>query len=166
MANVAVKGLKELNRELEQLPVKLKKTAVRRAVAAGAKVILQKAKATAPRRTGTVRRAIARRSRNNRSQPTLTRQSIYVRTGRNRTKGQIKKGDNAYYWIFQEFGYRAIGRKKKNYKGRKGREKYRSSGRKIQGRKFMQKSFDTSSGRALVMFRKTLNKELEVYRAG
>lgn len=163
---IRVKGLKELSQELEQLPKKLQKTAIRRAVAAGAKIILQKAKSSAPRDSGALRRAIARYNRNNRNEPNITRQSIFVRTNRKRTKGQVKRGENPYWWYFQEFGYNAIGRRKFTGRGRQSRDAFRkSAGRFIPETKFMRKAFSTSSGRALVTFRRTLRTELDKYDA-
>lgn len=52
---VRVKGLKELNAFLQQLPPKLEKNVLRGALRSGAKVVMEEAKARAPVATGTMR---------------------------------------------------------------------------------------------------------------
>lgn len=53
-----VKGLKELNKILEQLPIKLQKRAVRKALRAGSRPIIQKARSLAPVDTGALKKSI------------------------------------------------------------------------------------------------------------
>jgi HK97 gp10 family phage protein len=55
MSDVHIKGLKELNARLQQLPVKLEKNVLRGALRAGAKVIWQEAMANVPVKAGVLR---------------------------------------------------------------------------------------------------------------
>ncbi len=158
---IQVRGLRELNRELKALPDKLKKKAVRRAIAAGAKIVQKDAKTNAPRRTGALRRAIAVRSTPSRSQPNLVRSSVFVRTAGNRSKATIKRGEDPHYWKFQEFGWRATGPGAK--KSGLSRADFRARGRKIAGKGFMQKAFKRNVGRVLATFRRQLKQELDSY---
>lgn len=52
MSEVRVRGLKELNQFLQQLPVKLEQNVLRGALRAGAKLVQEAAKANAPKDTG------------------------------------------------------------------------------------------------------------------
>ncbi len=166
MASIPVKGLRKLNEELKTLPKKLQKKAIRKSVSAGAKLFQRQAKLNAPRKTGSLRRAIASRSNNSRSRPDIIRQSVHVRTGRVRTKSQKARSDDPYYWYFQEHGYTATGGKRSGRSSVSARGDGRKSGSKIRGRRFMHRAFESTYGRSLVVFRRTLNSELEVYRGG
>lgn len=149
---VRIEGLKELDRALRAFPLKVQKKVMRRSVAAAAKVIFTEIKAAAPRDSGALRRSIARRFRSQRRDKKTLKQSIYVRTGQGRTKGQLRRGDDPYYWYMQEFGYRTVGRSPR--KGRKIR------GRKIPGKRFMRGSFDKKAPEAARVFRETFAIEL------
>lgn len=58
MSDVKVKGLAELNRFLQQLPVKMEQNVLRGALRAGAKPVQESAKANAPVATGELRDGI------------------------------------------------------------------------------------------------------------
>ena len=158
---IQVRGLAELNRELKAFPAKLQKKAVRRAIAAGAKIVQKDAKANAPRNSGATRRAIATKSTPSRSQPNLVRSSVFVRTGGNRTKATRGRNEDPYYWYFQEFGYRATGRGAKT--SGLSRADFRARGRKIAGKRFMRRALERNSGRILATFRSTLKREIDTY---
>lgn len=160
---IHVRGLAELNRELAAFPTKIKKKAVRRAIAAGAKIVQKDAKASAPRRTGATRRAIATKSTPSRSRPDRVRSSVFIRTSGNRTKAARARNEDPFYWYFQEFGYRATGRGAKT--SGLSRADFRARGRKIPGKRFMQRAFNRNTGRILVTFRSTLKREIDTYNA-
>lgn len=155
MDDIQVKGLKELSKKLENLPENLKKKAVRRSIAAGAKLIQKQAKANAPRRTGALRRAIAVRGMRSRRNKDLIRSGLFVRHGSARTKSALKKSEDPYYWWFVENGYRAVGRSHR--KGRK------TAGRKIPAKRYIGRAIDSNTGRAIVTIRKTLKQEIKNY---
>ncbi len=160
---IQVRGLRELNSALKEFPDKLKKKAVRRAIAAGTKLVQKQAKINAPKKSGVLRRAIAVRSTPSRSQPNLVRSSVFVRTGGKRTKAARARGDDPFYWYFQEFGWRATGRRKRG--GGLTRSKFRSNGRHIPPKRFMRNAFNSTHGRVLVTFRRTLTREINTYNA-
>lgn len=150
MANTQVRGLKELSKKLEKLPNNLRKKAVRRSIAAGTKIISKEAKANAPRRTGATRRAISVRGISSRRNRNLIRSGIFVRHGKARTKSAAAKGDDPFYWYFIEKGFHT--------RGPKG-----SKGRKIPGKRFIERAITSRKGRAIATVRKTLKKELKEY---
>ena len=158
MAEFQVKGLKELSKKLEKLPDNLRKKGVRRSIAAGMKLIQKQAKASAPRKSGALRRAIAAVPIRSKSKKNLIRTGLFVRNGSARTKSARAKGDDPYYWYFIENGFRAVGRaSRKNSKGK---------GRRVKGRHFMARAVNSKTGRAIVTIRKTLKKEIESYGSG
>ena len=109
-ASVEVRGLKELNEALRQLPDRIARNVLRGATSAGAAVIRKEAKVKAPVYTGqvsaghpppgTLRRAVYQKQI--RELSSLVKQTFYVgvRVGRNASK----KGLDAFYWRFIEFG--------------------------------------------------------------
>lgn len=122
MTEVKVEGLSELLKALEALPVELHKGPLRSAVAAGAKVVQDEAKRLAPRsersylRTingrkqriapGTLQRAIYRtRSRDLSVQIGAAVQEAYI-VGVRYGKKYQRRGLDAWYWRFVEFGTR------------------------------------------------------------
>ena len=163
---VKIRGLKELNNELKRFPVKIQKTAIRKGVRAGARLIQQKAKTLVPVKSGATRRAISVGANNSRGEPNIIRASVYVKTGGRRTRAQKRKNEDPYWWYFQERGYRAVGRKKFTGSGRAARQRYRAGGSLKAGKKFMERAFESRYGRALVTFRKTLGQEVNKYRVG
>lgn len=163
MSDVNIRGLRELRKELKQFPDKIQKKAVRKSISSAAKVIQKRAKQTAPKKSGVLRRSIAVKSLRQRNR-NIVRSIVFVRTGTRRTKAQIRKNQDAYYWYFQEYGYRAVGRKKKGL--RVTRKIRNRSARRVPGRNFMSKAFKASSGRAIVTFKKQLAVEIEKYGSG
>lgn len=109
-ASTEVKGLRELNEALKELPDRVAKNVLRGATAAGAAVIRKETKAKAPvyhgdvakghPPPGTLKRAVYQKQISERS--TLVQQVFYVgvRTGRS----AMKKGLDAFYWFFVELG--------------------------------------------------------------
>lgn len=112
-ASVEVKGLKELNEALKQLPERVARNALRGATSAGASVLRKEAASRAPVYTGpiakghppagTLKRAIYQKQI--RELSSLLKQTFYVgvRTGK---KARDRRGRSldAYYWWWVEFG--------------------------------------------------------------
>lgn len=110
---VEVKGLKELNEALRQLPERVARNTLRGATAAGAAVIRKEARLRAPIYTGdlsdkhppagTLRKSVYQKQI--RELSSLVKQTFYVgvRTGK-RLKDKTGRTLDAYYWRFVEFG--------------------------------------------------------------
>lgn len=118
---VTIKGLKELNDALAQLPRNIGRNVLRGAVRAGAAVVRDEAKRQAPVDTGTLRRAIYHKQI--REQSSAVRQVFYVGVRRGKqyrsltTKGGKDRSMDAYYAGFVEYGHFA--RRSKDGKFRK-----------------------------------------------
>lgn len=108
-ASVEVKGLKELNDALRELPDRIARNVLRGATSAGAAVIRKEAQAKAPVYTGevskghpppgTLKRAVYQKQI--RELSSLVNQTFYVGVRRGK---HAKKGIDAFYWTFVEFG--------------------------------------------------------------
>lgn len=99
MSNVNVKGFKELQTFLDQLPAKVEANIMRSALRAGAKVIAEEAKANVPVAAGDLRDSVRVSARLRRGVVTAT----------------VKAGNKkAWYWRFVEFGTAAHAIKGKN----------------------------------------------------
>lgn len=96
-----IEGLAELEIKMRQLGPKLAKQALRSAVNAGSQVIKKEAQVLAPKDTQTLaRKAIyVYRSREH-STPTSETYFVGVRQG----SREKRKGRDAFYWRFLEFG--------------------------------------------------------------
>lgn len=108
MADVKVKGLSDLNKLLQQLPVNVEKNVLRGALRDAAKTIEAEVKARVPVDTGRLRDSVRVSVRVRRGRVTAsvyaggqdTRKRIV-----NNASGRVKvKYDNAYYARFVEFG--------------------------------------------------------------
>lgn len=117
MIEVKVKGLDQLQKALEELPKELHKGPLRAAASAGAKVVQDEAKRRAPigearyiKKTnktivpGTLRRAIYRTRSRSGSNADQEAQIVGIRYG----KKYQRRGLDAWYWRFIEFGTRTI----------------------------------------------------------
>jgi HK97 gp10 family phage protein len=108
-------GDKELDAKLSKLPLTVQKKCLRPGLREGAKVILDEAKANAPKKTGALAKGLkvraAKRSRKNR----------WLVTMRVITAAGFFKGSD-FYSSFQEFGYRLgprkLGNKRKQIPGK------------------------------------------------
>ena len=97
--SIAISGLTELEQKLKNLPIKLRKQMMRKALRAGGKIILSAAKENSPVRSG------------------LLQSQLKLRTGKNKRGymsvriGTGKKGDPgpAYYSSFIELGWKRGG---------------------------------------------------------
>lgn len=97
---VKVEGLSELLRALKELPKELHKGPLRAAVSAGIKVVQKQAIINAPMDKGTLKRAIYRTRSRDGSSRVQEMGIVGVRYG----KKHRKKGRDAWYWRFLEFG--------------------------------------------------------------
>ena len=117
---VKIEGLDELKATLRELPAKLRRRALRNALAAGARVVRDAARLRAPvlrtstysgasaikrgvRAPGTVRRAIAVRTSKAARRAGDVGVFVNVRPARGAGRGANKPTD-PYYWRFLEFG--------------------------------------------------------------
>ncbi len=100
MIEIKVEGLAEMRRALLELPVELQKGPLRAAVSAGAKVVQDKARELAPEDTGTLKRAIYRTRSKEGSSAVQEMAIVGARSG----KRLRRRGLDAYYWRFLEFG--------------------------------------------------------------
>jgi HK97 gp10 family phage protein len=99
-----VDGLSDLQEKLRQLGPRLSRNGLRSAVNAGAQVIRREVKARAPSDTGTMQRAIYVKQIREKSSDVQQTFFVGVRSG----KRFQKKGLDAYYWRYVEFGTRKM----------------------------------------------------------
>lgn len=116
MMTVDIKGLKELQNALNQLPEKIQGRPVRSAVGAAAKVVMDEAKRRVPIDTGQLCKAIYRgRSRSMSAKGKETYvvgirkgKAKYANTAKNRRMNRVGKSyqtrGEAYYFRYIEFG--------------------------------------------------------------
>ena len=91
MSGLEVKGLADLQRALQDLPVKIERNVMRGAVNAGGQVFRKEARANVPVKSGDLRNSI--------------RVSVRVSTKAGRVDGTVKAGDRkAFYAHMVEFG--------------------------------------------------------------
>lgn len=169
-----IKGLRELEAAMKAFVPKLQKRGIRQALGAGARVIRDAARLKAPERTGTLKRNIqAVVGRINARQgiqsayvgvetgkvgPAIAGKVEVKRKGKTRLRAQTKRekrGEDPYYYRFQELGFTAVGRRK----ARSGASKRRGGqtlGTKVPGIRFLTKALEGSAGAAIEMFRATL----------
>lgn len=112
---VHIEGLAELQRRLLELPARVERHVVHKAVAAGGRLIRDEARARAPVYTGdvakghpppgTLKRAIWTKYIPERSKNGLTTYFVGVLHGKKMQKrGKKQVNLDAYYWWFVEFG--------------------------------------------------------------
>lgn len=161
MNEVKVEGLKEINDRLTQLPNKLAKKVINKAMRAGARIIRDRAKALTPVRTGALKRNIVSKRGLRRYDDGLeARLIIGVRHGKVRDapttyitkpgKKKVRKltaydkrKQDPYYFRFQELGYT------------------QRDGTKVEGKKFLQNALDQSGQRAINKVRDVARSEIE-----
>ena len=169
---VRIEGLAELERKLKQFPTKLQRRAVTAAMRAGAREIVKEVKARAPVDSGALKRNVGTKRGSKRFDRGLAgRQIVGVRHGKVRTTGKLtgydKRGDDPFYYRFQEKGFTAVGRRKAA--SRAVRAVRRSGlgvyyGRKIQGKQYLAKGLAAAEPRALMAVRNRLALEVERLR--
>ena len=160
---IGVDGLKELNESLKRFPIKLQKRALRRAVSAGASVVVKAQKATAPvlqefdrRRTaGALKRGVTKQRRT-RGVKIAALFAVGVASG---------KSDDAtndpFYKRFVESGYAAVGSRRVKGLGRAGRKRTAKRARQIPGHHFIERSIKTSGRQAVEVMRAKLRANIQ-----
>ncbi|MCP3850520.1 MAG: hypothetical protein GY694_09825 [Gammaproteobacteria bacterium] len=188
---VEVLGLKEVLKSLESLQPELRRKSMAFGASAGASVIKRKIMTQAPEgKTGVLKRSIAlkRMSKSLAKKSGIIGSMVYIRSGNSRTKKQKAAGTDAWYWIFQEYGWYAGGRwrKRKKLLGRdragrdvfggekldanKGltragfRAKNKRERTKIKGKHFIKNSFDSTKNKVMQAYEKRIAKQVEKYR--
>lgn len=172
MPDIQVQGLAELRRALLAYPKKIQKRALDKAMAAGARVVAAQARANAPVATGAVRKNIVAKRGQRKYQGSAdsyfivgvrhgkTNTNPVGRGGRKRTvTAYDKRGQDPFYWRFQELGYTAVG-SRPALSGAKKRRRVRPTGRYIPGKFFMTRALTASSGAALEKIRAVLEQEI------
>lgn len=173
---VTITGLAELNKRLRELPAKLQKTIMRRALGAGgaAGVIKKAAIARAP-----IASMPVHRGGGNVTQPGVLKaaaivkflrsesndtQSVYIVTFRRGKRAQRigKRARNldAFYASWVEFGHKIVPRVRRTGRDRRGRfinsrtirARRASSGGQVAGRRFLTRAFNEAGQQALSVF--------------
>lgn len=146
MTDVKVKGLKELNTFLQQLPAKLEQNVLRGALRAGANVVRETAKANVPVDTGTLRDGI----------------KVSTRARRGRVTASIKvTGKHAYVAHWLEYGtaaHRIVAKGKGMYFGGKIVKSVEHPG--ARPRPFMRPALDARARDAVVAVAEHMKKRL------
>lgn len=151
MITVKIDGLEQLKKALNQLPIDIQQRALRSAVSASAKVVVDAAIQKAPAgETGNLKKAIYRyRSRSESGTGRETYligvrkgKKAYADTARNRRLNRVGKKytvqGEAYYWRFLEFGTA-----------------------KMQAKPFMRPAFEGSRGKILEVMKERLGKAIQ-----
>lgn len=101
-------GFKELAEKLKQLPTKVAKNGLRRAVSSGAAIVRNDARKRAPVDTGEMKRDIMMKREKDKQGGGTTgaTYSVFVRSGKkSRLAGKKRNVErDSYYWKFVEFG--------------------------------------------------------------
>jgi HK97 gp10 family phage protein len=134
MIELKIEGLDELRRALLQLPKELRKGPLRSAVSAGARIVQRKAAELAPIDEGTLKKAIYRTRSREGSSSVQEMAIVGVRYG----KRFRRRGLDAWYWRFIEFGTR-----------------------KMRARPFMRPAFEQTKPEQLEAIRKRLGAAIE-----
>ncbi len=109
---IKLKGLKDLERSLNEIPVQLKKTVIGKSLREGAKVIQKAARQAAlPKRSGRLRRAIKVKVSRIHNKPRLGLFGVYIKIDPGKKKND-KNG--AYYGHIIDGGWNTRGRMPKN----------------------------------------------------
>lgn len=181
MTEIRITGLAELERKLKALPARLAGRALATAMRAGGREIQREIKARAPVDTGAIRRnVVAKRGQRKFDGDLSQRQIIGVRHGRarvtaskfttksgktitNKLTAYDRRGEDPFYFRFQELGYHAVGRRKAGSRRERGNRKAGnpSYGRFVPGQRFMREGLRAAGPRALVVIRTRLAAEIE-----
>lgn len=165
MADVV--GIDDFNRAVDSLTRDLRRRVIYAALRAGARPIVRAAKANAPVKTGLVKKRIAvatskiKRGRNGEI-------GVFIKPRiSSKARKSKDRSQDPYYYVFQEAGFHAVGRRKVGG-GRVNRAaRIKASGaRFIQGKKFMGRAFESNKGQALKAFSDTLKKRIDQANQG
>ncbi len=98
---IKLKGLKDLERSLNEIPVQLKKTVIGKSLREGAKIFQKQARSMAPRKTGRLRRAIKVKVSRIHNKPRSGKFGVYIKINPGKKRND-KQG--AYYGQFVDGG--------------------------------------------------------------
>ena len=166
MAEIAVHGLPELRKVLEDMPAKVQRKILGKAVRDGAVIVRDIARASAPSASGALRRNVqVRKVRYADGVKYIigvevgtivqaTGGRVVRRAGRHKVKvvkasRREKRGENPFYYRFQELGFTAVG----THKG--------GSGRKIPGKHFLENSLNRNADRIVETIKTSISKQLD-----
>jgi len=163
---VKLDGIDELNRALRELPAKIRKQAMRKALREGAKAIQQQARKNAPvlaiatptRKPGTLRRNIIIRA--SKFARRAGGEGVFVsvrplRGARQKKLGKAgaKNPNDPFYWWWQEFGWVAGGGRIKGGKRRRALQRTAriagGNARQIPGKKFLTNAAKSEGQKAI-----------------
>jgi predicted ribosome-associated RNA-binding protein Tma20 len=175
---IGVKGFAELERELKTFAERFQLRSLNLATAASARAIAKEAKALAPERTGAIKRNI--RIKRLKPRKVSTYYIVGVDHGavpilnegaavyfdkykkrmvtRRATKRELR-GEDPYYYQWQEQGFHAVGRS-----SRKARKRSGNPGRWVEGKHFLRDSIAHAHGMAIDVMRAKLAAEIRKMR--
>lgn len=172
MADIKVHGLNEIRARMFQLPNKDIKRILNKALGAGARVVAAEVRSLAPVDTGAIKRNVVSKMGPRRKRGSADSRFIvgvlHGRTNTNATtaggrKRKVtaydKRGQDPFYYRFQDLGYSAVGRRKAQ--GRNARRERAAAGRKIPGKRFLQRGLESSASRALQKVQQVMVTELD-----
>lgn len=179
MAGTQVKGLEELKKALADLPGTIQRRAVRSGLNAASRLVRDKARADAPKKSHALERNIQAKMgkiRGNSISAFIGVEAgpvpvpdadgrVTFKTRRGATKSRKltareKRGDDPYYYKFQEKGFTAVGRRK----ARSGASKRRggeTKGTKVPGKWFLRDALETNHDAAVTAFAKAAKERIE-----
>lgn len=162
---VRVEGLEHFKQQLKDLTAQLRRKVLRNALSAGARIVRDEAKNTAPvlaaenrnapyRKPGTVKDAIrVRTSKRDRAAGDVG-VFVNVKPAKSGSRG-AKSKDDPFYWRWQEFGWTPA--RKGISKAIRRRDNKAGAAKKIPGRKFLTNSAN-KLGQALEVFQQQLGR--------
>jgi HK97 gp10 family phage protein len=179
---VQITGLKEVLKKMDGLTGDLKRKSLLAGSRAGANRFKRAVLSKTPVKSGALKRSIGVRQMSKRL-PDIVGAMVVIRTAGARTKKQRTSGDkDAFYWRFIEYGWYAGGRWRKGLgkKTRRGydgekldankgltregfRAKTRREKKKIKGKFFIKKSFDSKKEDVKRNYIKAIVKGIEKY---
>lgn len=164
MSAIQLKGFKELNDQLLQLPNRVAGVALERSVHAGAKVIREEARRLAPRHVGSYPA-----HRKDRKAGTLKR-SIISRTNKKVRDGitvSIGPSARAWYGRLVELGHAIVTRRTTGKTQKAKRESAKTAGRNVAPRPFLRPALDTKGAEAVkVMGQRLMHEITDIVRKG
>lgn len=172
-------GLADVKRALSDLPGSLMRGAIRSGLNAAARVVRNSARASAPVSTGAIKRNIQQKMGKIRGnsisafvgveagkvpKPSAEgRVTFKNRRGKQKSRAlsaREKRGEDPYYYKFQETGFTAVGRRK----ARSGASKRRggaTAGRKIPGKFFLRSALENNESAVVDAFVRVAKERAE-----
>lgn len=149
---ITVNGLSDARRAIEALSKDLRNRVVRGALREAARPIVQQARATAPVRTGLVKRRITVSASRLRKKA-RGEIGVYIRPRATALARRTKlRSQDPWYYKFQEAGFHATGRSKlKNSR----------NARFIKGKAFLGSAFESRRQSALAIFQAAIKRRID-----